>query len=135
MNKSDKMLSLAKDVIKNSYSPYSNFAVACVVRTDQGNYYCGVNMENASFPEGVCAEGTALGAMISAGERHVAEVVIYCKDDNLGFPCGGCRQRLAEFSAADVPVHTCNELNGLVQTTTIGELLPHGFSLTGEKNV
>ncbi len=85
-------------------------------------------MENASYPEGICAEGTALGQMISAGEREIAEVVICSQGSTLCFPCGGCRQRLAEFSQEDTIVHICHAKNDTLYTTSMGTLLPHSFS-------
>ncbi len=90
--------------------------------------FSGVNMENASYPEGICAEGTALGQMISAGEREIAEIVICSQSSTLCFPCGGCRQRLAEFSQEDTIVHICHAKNDALHTTTMGTLLPHSFS-------
>lgn len=128
MKNFDEMFSLAKEALKYSYSPYSNFPVSCVIRSKSGQIFSGVNMENASYPEGICAEGSAVCSMISAGEREIAEVVICAQGATLCFPCGGCRQKLAEFSAQDTIVHICHAKTNEVHSTTMSELLPYSFS-------
>ncbi len=128
MSNFNHMFSLAREALKHSYSPYSNFPVSCVIRSKNGQLFTGVNMENASYPEGICAEGTALGQMISAGEREIIEVVVCSQGHFLCFPCGGCRQRLSEFSQENTLIHICHANDGALQTTTMGMLLPHSFS-------
>ena len=128
MSHLNHMLVLARDVLQHTYSPYSNFPVSCVVRTADNQIFCGVNMENAAYPEGICAETAALGAMVTAGKRAVVEVVICSPAQVLCFPCGGCRQRLAEFSTAETIVHIAHAVNDVLQTTRMAELLPHSFN-------
>ena len=98
------------------------------IRTKNNQIFAGVNMENASYPQGICAEGTALGQMISAGEREIAEIVICSQGNTLCFPCGGCRQLLSEFSNENTVVHICHAKNDSLHTTNMGTLLPHSFS-------
>lgn len=128
MNNFDQMLFRAREVLKNSYSPYSNFPVSCVIRTKSNQLFAGVNMENASFPQGLCAEGTALGQMISTGEREIAEILVCSQSNTLCFPCGGCRQLLSEFSDENTVVHICHAETDVLHTTDMGTLLPHSFS-------
>lgn len=128
MSNFDQMFLKAKEILIHSYSPYSHFPVSCVIRTTNNQFFAGVNMENASYPEGICAEGTALGQMISAGEREIAEVLICAQGATLCFPCGGCRQRLAEFSSHETLVHICHAKTNEYYQTSMGSLLPHSFS-------
>jgi xanthosine phosphorylase len=102
--------------------------VGAAVRTTSGRIFAGANVENASYPEGNCAEASALAAMVAAGEREVAEALVVAAGERLCTPCGGCRQRLAEFAGPDVPIHLCGP-DGWRRTVTLGELLPLSFSL------
>ena len=95
--------------MKNAYAPYSNFPVGACLRTDSGAFYAAANVENAAYPQGQCAEASAIGMMIAAGDRRIVEVVVMGGkpgDGMLCTPCGGCRQRLREFCAPDVQVHS-----------------------------
>lgn len=121
-----EMLSLACGVRERAYVPYSGFAVGAVVRGRAGGVHLGCNVENAAYPEGTCAEAGAIAAMIAAGEREITEVLVVADSPEPVTPCGGCRQKLAEFGAPDVPVTLCN-LDGKVWNTTIGALLPGAF--------
>jgi xanthosine phosphorylase len=115
----------------NAHAPYSNFRVGAAVRTDGGRIFAGANVENAAFPEGNCAETSALAAMVAAGERRIVEVLVVAAGERLCTPCGGCRQRLCEFGSPDTLVHLCDP-GGLRRTVTLGELLPLSFSLEGD---
>lgn len=126
--KMKKMLRLAKKARANAYAPYSKFKVGACISTRNGKYYIGANAENSSSPEGTCAETNAIGAMISAGNRDIDTVVIMGPEHKLVTPCGGCRQRLVEFSHRDVPVYLFND-DGDMKMMTVGELLPESFSL------
>ncbi len=130
MSDFDALFAAASRARNNAYAPYSRFAVGAAVLSDDGAIHVGCNVENASFPEGWCAETTALGAMVSAGGRKVVEVVVLA-DAALCTPCGGCRQRLAEFAGPEVVVHICDTA-GLRRTFTMAELLPAGFVLKEE---
>jgi xanthosine phosphorylase len=118
----------ARAAFENAHAPYSAFRVGAAVRTASGRVFAGANVENASYPEGNCAEASALAAMVAAGERTIAEALVLAAGPRLCTPCGGCRQRLAEFAGPDVPIHLCGP-DGLRRTVTLGELLPLSFSL------
>jgi xanthosine phosphorylase len=118
----------ARAAFENAHAPYSNFPVGAAVRAASGRIFDGANVENASYPEGNCAEASAIAAMVVAGERQITEALVLAAGERLCTPCGGCRQRLAEFAGADVPVHLCDP-EGLRRTVTVGELLPLSFAL------
>jgi xanthosine phosphorylase len=124
----------ARAAFENAHAPYSNFHVGAAVRAASGRIFAGANVENASFPEGNCAEASAIAAMVAAGEREITEALVVAAGERLCTPCGGCRQRLAEFAGADVPVHLCSP-EGLRRTVTIGELLPLSFALGGSEQM
>lgn len=132
MSRFDDLFAAARAARDNAYAGYSGFAVGAAVLTDDGRIFAGCNVENASFPEGWCAETTALGAMVAAGGRRVVEVVVTA-DAALCTPCGGCRQRLAEFAGDDTPVHICNATT-LRRTFRLDELLPAKFELHERKD-
>ncbi|HEX2478427.1 MAG TPA: purine-nucleoside phosphorylase [Geminicoccaceae bacterium] len=112
---------------ENAHAPYSNFKVGAAVRARSGRVFCGANVENASYPEGNCAEASAIAAMVAAGERRITEALVVAVGERLCTPCGGCRQRLAEFAGPDLPIHLCDP-QGLRRTVTLGELLPLSFA-------
>ena len=118
----------ARAAFENAHAPYSNFRVGAALRTPSGRIFCGANVENASYPEGNCAEASAIAAMVAAGERQITEALVVAAGERLCTPCGGCRQRLAEFAGPDVPVHLCAP-QGLRRTVTLGDLLPLSFAL------
>lgn len=122
----DDMIVLARATKQKAYAPYSNFNVGACLRAEDGSLHAGANVENAAYPQGQCAEASAIGAMIAAGARKIVEVVVMGDGDGLCTPCGGCRQRLNEFATPDTPVHICGP-EGLRKTFTLGELLPHAF--------
>ncbi len=122
----DDLLAAALAVQANAHAPYSGFRVGAAVRTASGRIFAGCNVENASFPEGICAEAAAIGAMVSAGEREIAEVLTVADGDDLTTCCGGCRQRLREFAAGTTLVHAAGP-DGVRQTFTLAELLPASF--------
>ena len=113
----------------NAYAPYSHYAVGAALRCADGRIFAGCNVENAAYPQGQCAEASAIGAMATAGGREVVEVAVMAGaegDGRLPSPCGGCRQRLREFARLDAPVHLCGP-EGLRRTVTVGYLLPDSF--------
>jgi homotetrameric cytidine deaminase len=120
------LLSAAEAAMRNAYAPYSKFKVGAALRTPAGAIYAGANVENASYPQGQCAEASAIGALIAAGEREIAAVAVVAEQMDPCPPCGGCRQKLAEFAKPGTPVYLGTEL-----TTTMGELLPLAFELDG----
>lgn len=110
----------------NAYAPYSRFAVGAALRAEDGRIYVGANVENAAYPEGLCAEAAAIGAMVAGGARRVVELVVVADGAALCTPCGACRQRLREFAAPDAKVHVAAP-EGVRHSFTLAELLPHSF--------
>jgi cytidine deaminase len=111
-----------------AHAPYSRFPVGAAIRTVTGAVFAGANVECASFPEGWCAETSAIAAMVAAGEREIAEVLVIAEHTDPITPCGGCRQRLAEFGRASTVVHSA-DASGVRVKFTLGELIPHAFGL------
>jgi cytidine deaminase len=116
----------ARVVRANAYAPYSGFKVGASLRTADGEIFAGCNVENVAYPEGTCAEAGAIAAMVAAGQTRIAEVFVLADSPKPVSPCGGCRQKLAEFGAFDVPV-TMATTGGQESHTTIGDLLPGAF--------
>lgn len=121
-----RLLRAARDAQTRAYAPYSNFAVGAAVLDEQGHIHAGCNVENAAYPEGVCAEAGALSAMVLAGGRQVRALVVVGDGVGLVTPCGGCRQKLREFAAADTPV-LVGDREHLRAEYTLGRLLPESF--------
>jgi cytidine deaminase len=111
----------------NAHAPYSGFRVGAALRCDDGAIFSGCNVENVAYPEGTCAEAGAIAAMVCAGRRGIAEVLVVADAPEPVTPCGGCRQKLAEFAAPDVPVVLAG-LQGELARTTVGDLLPGAFA-------
>ena len=120
----------ARAAMRHAHAPYSQFPVGAALVTDSGKVFAGCNVENASYPEGWCAETTAIAHMVLAGETKIAEVAVVAEKMPLITPCGGCRQRLREFGTAETLVHLC-DATGVAETVTLGDLLPRGFGLEG----
>lgn len=120
----------ALDVRGRAHAPYSNFPVGVALSTETGVMYTGCNVENASYPEGACAETGAISAMVAAGGGQIAEICVVGDSDAPISPCGGCRQRLAEFGSVDTIVHSAG-LNGIRETWRLGDLLPAAFGMGG----
>ncbi|MBP7000847.1 cytidine deaminase [Amaricoccus sp.] len=113
---------------ENAHAPYSGFKVGAALRAADGRVFAGCNVENVAYPEGTCAEAGAIAAMCLAGAREIAEVVVVADSPEPTPPCGGCRQKLAEFASPDTPV-TLADLAGARFHTTVGDLLPGAFTL------
>jgi homotetrameric cytidine deaminase len=124
----EELLEAAADVMRTAHVPYSRFPVGAALRGTDGRVYAGSNVENASYPQGQCAETSAIGALVAAGQSEIAEVAVVAERMDFCPPCGGCRQRLAEFARPDTPVHL-GRPGGPRMTTTVGELLPLAFEL------
>ncbi len=110
-----------------AYAPYSRFQVGAAIRSASGAIFAGCNVENAAYPQGVCAEAGAIGAMVAAGERRIAEVVVCGAGPLPVTPCGGCRQKLREFAGPDVIVRMVDEDGRVLLERTMAELLPDSF--------
>ena len=119
------LIDMANDVRQHSYAPYSKYRVGAAVRTKSGRVFTGVNVENAAYPHGMCAERVAIFKAISEGEQEFD--VISVVTDNGGSPCGGCRQVMAEFGL-DTLVLIANGEGKLMQEMTVKELLPEAFT-------
>ena len=119
----------ATAVRENAHAPYSNFKVGAAIRAASGAVYVGCNVENVAYPEGTCAEAGAIAAMVAAGETALTEAYVIAGSPLPVTPCGGCRQKLAEFGAAETPV-TLATLDGTEEATTVGDLLPGAFAAT-----
>ena len=117
----------ARAVRENAYAPYSNFKVGAAIRATSGAVHLGVNVENVAYPEGTCAEAGAIAAMIAAGDSEIAEVAVIADSPVPVSPCGGGRQKLAEFGRGDVKV-TLATTDGTTSETTLGALLPGAFA-------
>lgn len=122
----DAMIEAAGKVRARAHAPYSNFQVGACLRGKSGALYAACNVENAADPQGQCAEASAIGVMVAAGETEIAEVVVMGGGDELCTPCGGCRQRLSEFASGDVQVHICGP-EGLRKSFTLDQLFPYRF--------
>ena len=116
----------ARAVRENAYAPYSRFLVGAALRTDDGTVFVGCNVENVAYPEGTCAEAGAIAAMAAAGQRRIAEIYVVADSPVPVSPCGGCRQKIAEFAEPTVQVTLAN-LDGTELVTTVGALLPGAF--------
>ena len=116
----------ARAVRENAHAPYSRFKVGAAIRTTSGAIYRGCNVENVAYPEGTCAEAGAIAAMVAAGETRIAEVAVIADSPQPVSPCGGCRQKLAEFASKDAKV-TLATIDGIELETTVGDLLPGAF--------
>ena len=124
------LLAHARRATENAYVPYSNFPVGAALLLPDGSIVTGANIENASYPEGWCAETSAIAHMVMAGDDRIAENAAVAEKMDRITPCGGCRQRLREFGAAETRVYLCNQA-GIVETVTLGDLLPKAFELSG----
>lgn len=119
------LLKLAGQSMKNAYVPYSNYRVGAALLDDQGNYYSGCNIENASFGLSVCAERTAIFKAISEGVRKIKALAVISETDKLASPCGACRQVMIEFGTQALVV--MGNKHGDYQVLQIEALLPEAF--------
>ena len=126
MSSLEALFDAARAVQAQAHAPYSRFKVGAALRTPSGRVFAGCNVENASYPQGACAETGAISAMVAAGERRIAEMVGMGEGAELVTPCGGCRQRIREFAAGDTPVHVAGP-EGIRRSFTLDELLPFSF--------
>ena len=119
------LIDLAKTARQRAYAPYSNYPVGAVLRTRTGRLYTGVNVENAAYPQTMCAERVAIYKAVSEGEKEFEVITVVT--DNGGSPCGGCRQVMAEFGL-DTVVILADGSGKLVKETTVRDLLPDAFT-------
>ena len=112
---------------ENAHAPYSNFKVGAALKAASGTVYTGCNVENVAYPEGTCAEAGAIAAMVAGGDTTISEIAVIADSPNPVSPCGGCRQKLAEFATGDVKV-TLATTDGTIHETTVAALLPGSFA-------
>lgn len=120
------LFAAARTVRDRAYAPYSGFRVGAALRCPDGSIHVGCNVENIAYPEGTCAEAGAIAAMVAAGRREIAEVWVLADAPEPVSPCGGCRQKLAEFAGPEVTVVLAGPA-GERARTTLGALLPGAF--------
>ena len=122
----DKLVQAAIQAMPAAYAPYSQFQVGAAIEDDRGQIHTGVNVENAAYPVGSCAEAGAIAAMVRAGGREILRIAVAGRGAALCTPCGGCRQRIREFAASTTEILVCDE-QGMRQSFTLETLLPHSF--------
>ena len=122
----DRLLKAAREARKRAYAPYSKFLVGAAVLDEKGRIHAGCNVENAAYPQGVCAEAGALSAMALAGGRKARAVAVVGAGAKWVTPCGGCRQKLREFGKPDLPILIASPTR-LHTSLRLDELLPHSF--------
>src|SRR6478609_10739771 len=123
---SSALVEAAKAVMERAHAPYSRFRVGAALRAEDGSIHVGANVENAAYPQGQCAEASAIGNLIAAGLTRITEVAVIADGADYCVPCGGCRQRLREFIVPGAEIHLCAS-TGARQTTTLEALLPRSF--------
>jgi homotetrameric cytidine deaminase len=124
----DVLLRAAEEAMRHAYAPYSGFKVGAALRAPSGAIYTGANVENAAYPQGQCAEASAIGALVASGEREIAAAAVVAEKVELCPPCGGCRQRIAELAGPEALVHL-GRPGADRRTFTLAELLPLSFEL------
>jgi homotetrameric cytidine deaminase len=122
----DALVAAAREAMGRAYAPYSRFKVGAALRADDGSIHAGANVENAAYPQGQCAEASAIGALVAAGRSRALEAAVIADAAEVCVPCGGCRQRLRELMPLDGRVHLCSA-GGDRRTVTLEELLPLSF--------
>jgi cytidine deaminase len=120
------LIEAAAAVRENAYAPYSKFKVGAALKTASGQVYVGCNVENVAYPEGTCAEAGAIAAMVAAGETWFVEAAVIADSPSPVPPCGGCRQKLAEFASPDARI-TMATTAGARQEMACADLLPGAF--------
>jgi homotetrameric cytidine deaminase len=122
----DALVDAAREARDRAYAPYSRFHVGAALRAEDGSIHAGANVENSAYPQGQCAEASAIGVLVAAGHTRVLEAAVISDGEAICVPCGGCRQRLREFMPLDGLIHLCAH-DGERRTVTLEELLPMSF--------
>jgi homotetrameric cytidine deaminase len=121
----DALVAAAREAMDRAYAPYSRFHVGAALRADDGSIHAAANVENSAYPQGQCAEASAIGVLVAAGRTKVVEAAVISDGEEICVPCGGCRQRLREFMPLDATVHLCSPTQR--RAMTLEELLPMSF--------
>lgn len=127
-----RMIEAARAARENAHAPYSKFKVGAAILGESGRIFAGCNVENAAYPQGQCAESSAIGTMVTAGDRHIRAIAVIGGEagaEEICTPCGGCRQRIREFATPETPIHICDPA-GLRRTFSLETLLPESFGPT-----
>ena len=127
-----RLIEAARTARENAHAPYSKFKVGAAILGESGRIFAGCNVENAAYPQGQCAESSAIGAMVTAGDRRIRTIVVMGGEEGaeeICTPCGGCRQRIREFATPETPIHICDPA-GLRRTFSLEALLPESFGPT-----
>ena len=122
----EALLEAARAARGYAYAPYSKFAVGAALMDEQGRIHAGCNVENAAYPQGLCAEAVALGHLVLAGGQRITAVAVVGEGTELVTPCGGCRQKIREFASDEVPM-VIGDMQSQRARFTLGELLPASF--------
>ena len=122
----DTLFAAAREAMARAYAPYSKFPVGAAILAEDGQVYKGANIENLAFPQGWCAECTAIGAMVMGGAKRIVEIGVIAEKMAYCPPCGGCRQKIAEFADTSTLIHVYDSA-GAVKTMAMTELLPFSF--------
>lgn len=125
----NKLLSEAERVLRNSYAPYSNVHVASAILSDGGRIYVGVNVENSSYGLTICAERSAVSAMVSGGDKNIVAIAIVTDYPEPLMPCGACRQVIAEFNQSPLII-SYSIPTGRVHAVKLSDIFPKPFKLT-----
>jgi cytidine deaminase len=123
----EDLIAAALEARRGAYAPYSRFKVGAALRDEAGRIHRGCNVENAAYPQGLCAEAAALAAMALSGARRCMEIAIVTEGDLLLTPCGGCRQKLREFGGDEMRILSCDGSGEVRRVFLLGELLPFAF--------
>lgn len=127
MSANQLLYTAARTARERAHAPYSGFKVGAAIRAEDGSVHVGANIENAAYPEGICAEAAAIAAMIMAGHTRIAEILVIADSPDPVPPCGGCRQKIAEFAKRDVKL-TMATTDGASTTVTVADILPGAFT-------
>ena len=123
---SEVLIRAAIAAMDKAYAPYSGFSVGAAILDEHGAVHTGANIENAAYPQGCCAEASAISALIMSGGQRIQKIAVAGRGEILCTPCGGCRQKIREVGTAETQILICDE-TGLRQSFTLDELLPHSF--------
>lgn len=121
----NELLAHAQNAMKHAYAPYSGFSVGAAILDNNNCIHAGCNVENSAYPEGVCAECSAISAMILNGGRTIKSILLVTSGESMATPCGGCRQKISEFSDHNTRILIHHK--GNINTFDIEELLPYSF--------
>jgi len=123
----EALIAAAAAARENAYAPYSRVKIGAAIHAEDGRIHIGANVENAAYPEGLCAEAAAIAAMVAAGARRIVAMAVVSEGAEPAPPCGGCRQRIAEFAGPDTAIDLATT-TGAARRVTLGELLPLAFA-------